>query len=153
MQAIVLVVVLVVLLLAQATLTLIVTRLRSRVGRVERQQGELSRAVATVRGWAEQQFRAVRGELNVARVNDSADRVRDLRARERPISAAPIYALRPTVMRPPAPLAYPDLIGAEDIAEEAAHPRLGPDEKTPPRRGREALRVATSPESEKGGAT
>ena len=154
MQAIVLVVVfgVLLLLLAQAILLLRVERLRTRVGRVERQQGELSRAVAQVQGWAEQQFRAVRGEFNVARVNDSADRVRERRARERPVSAAPIYALRPTVMLPPAPLAYPDLIGVEDIAEEAAHPRLGPEEKTPPRRGRAAMLVATRPESEKGGA-
>ena len=174
MQAIVVVVVLVVLLLAQVILTLRVARIRSRVGRAERAQGELSRAVGTVQGWAEQQFRAVRGEFTVARVNDSADRVLELRARKRPASAAPpapweedleatrdtiaepdpcpIYALRPTVMRPPAPLAYPDLIGAEDIAEEAAHPHLGPDEKTPPRRGRAAILVATYPESEEGGA-
>jgi hypothetical protein len=165
-QAFVLVVVLVVLLLAQAILMRKVARLRSRVGRAERAQGEVSRAVATVQGWAEQQFRAVRGEFTVARVNDSADRVLELRARKHQASAepedtrdtnaaqdpCPIYALRPTVMRPPAPLAYPDLIGAEDIAEEAAHPHLGPDEKTPPRRGRAAMLVASYPESEKGGA-
>jgi hypothetical protein len=147
------------------------------VGRVEREHGELSRTVAKVQGWAEQQLRAVRGEFSVARVNDSADRVRDLRVQleEDPEATRdtiatpdlgdddtavtrvfdaepPIFALRPTVMRPPAPLAYPDLIGAEDIAEEAAHPHLGPDEKTPPRRGRAAMLVATCPESEKGGA-
>jgi hypothetical protein len=173
-QAIALVVVLVILLVAQAILTLRVARIRSRVGRVERAHGEVSRAVATVQGWAEQQLRAVRGEFTVARVNDSADRVLELRARKRPASAAPpapweedleatrdtiatpdlcpIYALRPTVMRPPAPLAYPDLIGAEDIAEEAAQLHLGPDEKTPPRRGRAAMLVATYPESEEGGA-
>ena len=188
MQAIALVVVVLVLLLAQAILMRRVARIRSRVGRFERDHGELSRTVATVQGWAEQQFRAVRGEFTVARVNDSADRVRDLRAQKRPVAAAtptqpeedpeatrdtiatpdlgdddnavtrvfdsepPIFALRPTVMRPPAPLAYPDLIGAEDIAEEAAHPHLGPDEKTPPRRGRAAILVAAYPESEKGGA-
>jgi hypothetical protein len=169
-QAIALVVVLVILLVAQAILTLRVARIRSRVGRVERAHGEVSRAVATVQGWAEQQLRAVRGELTVARVNDSADRVLELRARkhqaftepEEDLEATrdtiatpdlcPIYALRPTVMRPPAPLAYPDLIGAEDIAEEAAQLHLGPDEKTPPRRGRAAMLVATYPESEEGGA-
>lgn len=88
MQAIVLVV-LVVLVVAQVTLTLRVTRLRSRVGRFERDHGALSRTVATVQGWAEQQLRAVRGEFAVARVNDSADRVRELRAKKRPAAAAP----------------------------------------------------------------
>jgi hypothetical protein len=187
-QAIVFIIVFLVLLLAQAVLLLRVARIRSRVGRVEREHGELSRTVAKVQGWAEQQLRAVRGEFTVARVNDSADRVRDLRAHRRPVAAAPsappeedpeatrdtiatpdlgdddnavtrvfdseppIFALRPTVMRPPAPLAYPDLIGAEDIADEAVHPHLGPDEKTPPRRGRAAMLVASYPESEKGGA-
>jgi hypothetical protein len=47
-----------------------------------------------------------------------------------------------------APLAHPDLIGSEDIADEAASLRLGPEDKTPPRRGRAAvlLRVFKGPE-------
>jgi hypothetical protein len=185
-QPIVLVVVLLVLLVAQGMLTMRVARIRSRVGRLEREHGELSRTVATVQGWAEQQFRAVRGEFTVARVNDSAARIRELRANKPQTppaspsppeddledrrdtiaapdprnddgdvtsvidSAPPLYAARAL-----APLEYPDLIGAEDIADEAAHPHLGPDEKTPPRRGRAAMLIATYPVadvSEEGGA-
>jgi hypothetical protein len=50
----------------------------------------------------------------------------------------PMYA-RVRLTSSPAPLADPDLIGAEDIAEEAARSPLGPDEQTPPRRGRSAM--------------
>jgi hypothetical protein len=56
----------------------------------------------------------------------------------------PMYAPRSAPMRPPAllaPLAHPDLIGSEDHADEAARSRLGPDEQTPPRRGRASLLV------------
>ena len=56
----------------------------------------------------------------------------------------PIYAPRSEPMRPAAllaPLAHPDLIGTEDHADEAARSRLGPEEQTPPRRGRAALLV------------
>ena len=56
----------------------------------------------------------------------------------------PRYAARSVPMRPPAllaPLAHPDLIGSEDVADEAARSRLGPDEQTPPRRGRASLLV------------
>ena len=55
-------------------------------------------------------------------------------------------------MRPPAPLAHPDLIGSEDIADEAAPARLGPDELTPPRRGRAAMLVSTHREPQEGGS-
>lgn len=48
---------------------------------------------------------------------------------------------RVPLIRPPAPLAHPDLIGSEDIPEEAASPGLGPEDQTPPRRGRSALLV------------
>ncbi len=186
------------LVLAHVTLTTRVARIRSRVGRLEREHGELSRTVAAVQGWAEQQLRAVRSEFTVARVNDSATRVLELRAQKRVDSAAPLaaaeseeeeleenrdtiatpatvlsvpkpsdedgeettfftpdpplYASRSALMRPPAPLAYPDLIGSEDAAEEAAHPHLGPDETTPPRHGRAAMLVAAYPASEEGGA-
>jgi hypothetical protein len=57
-------------------------------------------------------------------------------------------------MRPPAllaPLAHPDLIGSEDHADEAARTRLGPDEQTPPRRGRAALLVPAFLASEERG--
>jgi len=54
----------------------------------------------------------------------------------------PMYAARFLTMRPPAPLAHPDLIGCEDIADEASRPHLGTDEITPPRRGRSALLVS-----------
>lgn len=59
----------------------------------------------------------------------------------------PIYAARPLE-----PLAHPDLIGHEDIADEAARSRLGPEEKTPPRRGRAAVLVPAYREPSGGGA-
>jgi hypothetical protein len=46
-------------------------------------------------------------------------------------SDPPIYARRATTTSSAA-LAHPDLIGSEDIADEAALTRLGPDDKTPP---------------------
>jgi hypothetical protein len=50
----------------------------------------------------------------------------------------PMYArVKPTSS--PAPLAAPALSGAEDLTEDAARSPLGPDEQTPPRRGREAV--------------
>ena len=49
-----------------------------------------------------------------------------------------------------APLAHPDLIGAEDIADEAL--RLGPEDKTPPRHGRAAVLVRAFQAPEEGGA-
>lgn len=68
----------------------------------------------------------------------------------------PMYAPRPAqrteAIRPPAPLAYPDLIGCEDMADETARPRLGPDEKTPPRRGRATVLVPTYHAPEEGGS-
>ena len=51
-----------------------------------------------------------------------------------------------------APLAHPDLIGSEDIADEALPLRLGPDDKTPPRRGRAAVLVRAYRGPEEGGA-
>jgi hypothetical protein len=56
----------------------------------------------------------------------------------------PLYASCSPLIRAPAPrepLAHPDLIGCEDIADEANSPHLGPDETTPPRHGRAALLV------------
>ena len=53
----------------------------------------------------------------------------------------PLYAARFATMRPPAPLADPDLIGCEDVADEVARAPLGADEATPPRRGRAAVLV------------
>ncbi len=93
---------------------------------------------------------------------DAADEQRDTVAMPAPVSPAPkpsnddgeatsilhpdppIYAPRSEPMRRPAlpaPLAHPDLIGSEDIAEEAARSRLGPEELTPPRRGRASVLV------------
>ena len=48
------------------------------------------------------------------------------------LAPPPMYA-RHRTMRPAAPLAHPDLIGSEDIADEVARLSLGPDELTPPR--------------------
>jgi hypothetical protein len=70
----------------------------------------------------------------------------------RPEPPPPRPPRRNATMRPPAPLAHPDLIGCEDVADEAARPRLGPDEKTPPRRGRAAVLVPAYREPEEGGA-
>jgi hypothetical protein len=67
----------------------------------------------------------------------------------------PMYAPRVVPMRPPAllaPLAHPDLIVREDHADEAARSRLGPDEQTPPRRGRAALLVPVFQASKDHGA-
>jgi hypothetical protein len=63
----------------------------------------------------------------------------------------PTYARLPPIS-PPAPLADPDLIGSEDIAEEAARLHLGPDEPTPPRRGRAALFLPAYEASKAGSA-
>ena len=65
----------------------------------------------------------------------------------------PMYAPRLVPIRPPAllaPLAHPDLIGSEDHGGEAARTRLGPDEQTPPRRGRAALLVPVFQDSKEG---
>jgi hypothetical protein len=51
-----------------------------------------------------------------------------------------------------APLAHPDLIGSEDIADEAAPLRLGPEDKTPPRHGRAAVLMRAFQGPEEGGA-
>lgn len=67
----------------------------------------------------------------------------------------PMYAPCSMAMRPPAllaPLAHPDLIGSEDHADEAARSRLGPDELTPPRRGRASVLVPAYQAPEEGGA-
>jgi hypothetical protein len=47
-------------------------RLRARVRRLEREGAQLSRTVANVQGWAQQQLGAVRCELSVARMNEAA---------------------------------------------------------------------------------
>ena len=67
----------------------------------------------------------------------------------------PVYAPRLAPMRPPAllaPLAHPDLIGSEDHADEAARSRLGPEELTPPRRGRASVLMPAFQGPEEGGA-
>jgi hypothetical protein len=185
-----------------AALSREIMRLRARGQRLDRDVVELSRTLAAVQGWAAQELRAVRGELNVARVNDSAAEVMARRAEAREARAAstastaqlpeldddpdeqrdtvampapgtptappgdedatsvfdrppPLYAARHLTMRPPAPrepLAHPDLIGCEDIEDEADHPYLAPDETTPPRRGRAALLVPAFRGPEPGGA-
>lgn len=189
-----------------AALSREVMRLRARGQRRDRDVMELSRTVATVQGWAAQEFRALRSEFTVARVNDSAVEVMARRAEARearaPSAASvaqlpaleddpdeqrdtvampapetltaphddddddedatslfdrepPIYAARFLTLRSPAlrpHLAHPDLIGCEDIADEADRAYLAPDETTPPRRGRAALLVPTFRGPEHGGA-
>jgi hypothetical protein len=172
-------------------------RLRARVRRLESNGAAESRNVAAVQGWAAQEFRAIRGEFTVARVNASAAEVMARRTQKRAVAAGPALALdddpeeqRDTVaMSPPSgpvltpvdedgdatnvldpeppmyarhatmcpsallePLAHPDLIGSEDIADEVASMRLGPDEVTPPRRGRAAVLVPAFSRPEEGGA-
>lgn len=150
-------------------------RLRERVRRLERDGAELSRTLAAVQGWAAKEIGAVRGEFTVARVNASAADVLARsadRTKRRVASAAPsspvlkldeegeatnvidlpVYARQETMRPPAAPLAHPDLIGCEDIADEAARQRLGPEDKTPPRRGRASMVVPLSVGPKEGGA-
>ena len=56
------------------------------------------------------------------------------------------------VRRATAPLAYRDLIGSEDVADEVAFVHLGPEDKTPPRRGRAAVLVPAFHGPEEGSA-
>ncbi len=66
----------------------------------------------------------------------------------------PRYAPRAVALRPPAPLAplaHPDLIGSEDIADEAAPLRLGPEDETPPRIGRASPRLPIYADEKVGG--
>ena len=65
----------------------------------------------------------------------------------------PRYAARERVESPRARLAHPDLIGSEDIAEEAARPPLGPEDQTPPRRGRTAILLEVYKGTEEGSAS
>jgi hypothetical protein len=69
-------------------------------------------------------------------------------------SAEPVAPTPPQIMGSStrAPLAHPDLIGSEDIADEAAPMRLGPEDKTPPRHGRAAVLVRAFQGPEEGGA-
>ena len=83
-------------------------RLRARVRRLESNGAAESRNVATVQGWAAQEFRAVRGEFNVARVNHSAAEVMARRKAKRAGAAGPPLApdddpeeQRDTVAMPP----------------------------------------------------
>jgi hypothetical protein len=68
--------------------------------------------------------------------------------------AAPVSPIPPQIMGSStrAPLAHPDLIGSEDIADEAARLRLGPEDKTPPRHGRSAVLVRAFQGPEEGGS-
>jgi hypothetical protein len=143
-----------------------VARLRARVLRHERAGAELARTVGTVQGWAANELRALRDELTAAppALLPEADPEEQRDTVAMPAHAAkpgnddgdettffephpPMYATRSPqsgglgLIRPPAPLAHPDLIGSEDAADEAARPHLGPDETTPPRRGRSAVLV------------
>jgi hypothetical protein len=75
-----------------------------------------------------------------------------------PASAPPVVAaprFPPTLVSMKAqraPLAHPNLIGSEDIADEAAPLHLGPDDKTPPRHGRAAVLVRAFQGPNEGGA-
>ncbi len=71
-----------------AALSREIMRLRARGRRIDRDVVELSRTLATVQGWTAQELRTVRGELNVARVNDSAAEVMARRAEAREARAA-----------------------------------------------------------------
>ena len=111
-------------------------RLRARVRRLERDGAHLSRTVANVQGWAQQQIGAVRGELSVARMNDAAVIVvEDARKPAAPAARAvdeDPEATRDTLAIPaPTPRArygqvlemvpsYPDDIVGEDESTEVA---------------------------------
>jgi hypothetical protein len=149
-----------------------VLRLRARGHRTSRDVAELSRTVGTVQGWAAQELQALRSELAARVPEDDAEEQRDTVAMPAPTTPTaplgddddatsvfdrepPLYALRFPTMRSPAlrePLAHPDLIGCEDIADEADPTHLGPDERTPPRRGRSAVLVPAFRGPEQGGA-
>lgn len=63
----------------------------------------------------------------------------------------PTYARR-ALASPPAPLAHPDLIGSEDIADEVSPTRLGPEDITPSRHGRGTMLVPVFRGPEEGSA-
>jgi hypothetical protein len=137
-----------------------IAHLRARERRLARDVADLLRTLATLQQWAAQEFRALRGEFTVARValplplegeEDDPEEKRDTVAMAAPGTPAPkpadeegeattfftaeppMYANRSELMRPPAPL--------DDLADEAACSHLGPDDKTPSRRGRTAMLV------------
>ena len=132
-------------------------RLRARVHRLER-------TVAAVQDWADQQLRAVRSDLT------ALEQPRDTLTTPAPALPAakpsdedgeptlfldvlpPQLAPRFTTLRSPAPLADPDVPGAEDRTGESACLPLGPDDKTPPRRGRAAALFSAFRGSEDGGS-
>jgi hypothetical protein len=145
-----------------------IAHLRARERRLARDVADLLRTLATLQEWAAQEFRALRGEFTVARValpplsegeEDDPEEQRDTVAMAAPGTPAPkpadeegetttfftadppMYANRSELMRPPAPLEDHDLIGSEDIADEVARSHLGPEDNTPPRRGRTAVLV------------
>jgi hypothetical protein len=149
-----------------------VARLSARERRLGSRVDELSRSIAEVHLWTAQQLRGLRGEAAVVRVNESAAEALARQARTPapvtplleladddgeptnvldPDPDPPMYA-RLSSMLPPPPLAHPDFIGCEDIADEAARPRLGPDEKTPPRRGRAPMLLAAYSTTDEEGA-
>jgi hypothetical protein len=65
----------------------------------------------------------------------------------------PKYAARARVEPSTEPLAHPDLIGSEDIADEATRPSLGPDEETPPRPRRRPMLLEAYRGSDEGSAS
>ncbi len=110
-----------------------------------------SRLAAGAQAQSVTELRALRDELATVRVAESAMAIGARRAAKR-AEADAADEQRDTVAMPaptspastpvrPAPLADPGLIGAEDLADEAARSRLGPDELTPPRRGRATMLV------------
>ena len=114
-----------------------------------------ARLAAAAQAQSVTELRALRDELTSARVEqsntaigapradehaeaDAADEQRNTVAMPAPTSPAST-PVRPLAFL--APLTDPDLIGSEDIADEAARSRLGPEELTPPRRGRATMLV------------
>lgn len=132
--------------------------LRARVHRLER-------TVAAVQGWAEQQLRDVRSDLTaLEEPRDTLTTPAPATSAPKPsdedgdptlffAAALPMFAPRLTTLHPPAPLADPDVSSSEPVADEAACLPVGPDDKTPPRRGRVAVLAPACRGSEGGGSS
>jgi hypothetical protein len=133
-------------------LAVLVVRLRARVRRLERKAPELARTVVDIksRSAMERAANSTARPVPATIVRKPSDEDGETTTLLDP--DPPTYAPRPALSRAEEPLPYPDLLGCEDIADEAARPRLGADEKTPPRHGRARVLVPTYREPERGGA-
>jgi hypothetical protein len=133
---------------ALVVLAVYLARLRARVRRLERKATPAevqARLVAVEQVQTRLAFEVqTQARLAAAARSQGVAALRALRDELTIDPDPPMYAPRSEPMRPPAriaPLAHPDLIGSEDIADEAARRSLGPEEPTPPRGARAAPRM------------